>query len=44
MKIPAIYYDSSKYLIDIEERIQSHGVKIINNNEELRVWMKNVIK
>ena len=44
MKIPAIYYDSSKYLIDIEERIQSHGVKIINNIEELRVWMKNAIK
>ena len=44
MKIPTVYYDSSKCLIDIEERIQSHGVKIINNYEELRVWMKNVIK
>ena len=44
MKTPTVYYDSSKCLIDIDEKIQSHGVKIINNDEELRVWMKNVIK
>ena len=44
MKTPTVYYDSSKSLIDIEEKIQSHGIKIINNVEELRVWMKNAIK
>ena len=43
MKTPTVYYDSSKCLIDIEEKIQSHGVKIINNIEELKGWIKNVI-
>ena len=43
IKTPTVYYDSSKCLIDIEEKIQSHGVKIINNIEELKGWMKNAI-
>ncbi len=43
LNTPTVFYDPSKLLIDLDEKIQSHGIRIINNKEDLKNWIKENI-